>query len=209
MTTRQRLRSEETKQAILSAAGKMFSERGYDVVTMREIAKEAGCSHTTIYIYFKDKEVLLHELSMNPLTELKERFISIAAQSELPPETRLQEISIAFIRVCLLHKSMYSVIFITKGTRVDQEPELAINKIRLELFNQFGHTLQQCLQLQINDERLLAYNRIFFYMLQGIVTTYSQTDEPLDDIMARLHSTFEEAFDSLLIGFKSKLAIGG
>lgn len=176
---------------------------------MREIAKEAGCSHTTIYIYFKDKEELLHELSMTPLVELKERFEEIAKRSELLPELRLQEISIAFIHFCLLHKSMYSVIFITKGTRVDQEPELAINKLRFELFNQFGHILQDCLQLQSNDERLLTYNRIFFYMLQGIVSTYSQTEEPLQDIMTRLHSTFVEAFDSLLIGFKSKLSNGG
>ncbi len=61
------LRSEETKRMILKAAGKLFSEKGYDAVTMREIAKEAGCSHTTIYLYFKDKETLLHQLSMPTL----------------------------------------------------------------------------------------------------------------------------------------------
>ncbi|MDQ0062615.1 TetR/AcrR family transcriptional regulator [Paenibacillus harenae] len=209
MTTRQRLRSEETKQAILTAAGKMFTGRGFEFVTMREIAKEAGCSHTTIYIYFKDKEVLLHELSMAPLLELKDRFETIARQSELTPERKLQQISVAFIHFCLQNKSMYSVIFITKGTRVDQEPDLPINKLRFDLFNQLGHILQDCLQLQAHDERLLTCNRIFFYMLQGIVSTYSQTDEPLQDIMSRLHSTFEEAFDSLLIGFKSKLTNGG
>ena len=67
MGSKKELRSEETKRMILKAAGKLFSEKGYDAVTMREIAKEAGCSHTTIYLYFNDKETLLHQLSMPTL----------------------------------------------------------------------------------------------------------------------------------------------
>jgi len=70
MSTKQEQRSEETKTSILSAAGTLFASRGYDAVTMREIAKAAGCSHTTIYIYFKDKEALLLQLSMPPLKTL-------------------------------------------------------------------------------------------------------------------------------------------
>lgn len=64
MSSKQEQRSEETKRSILAAAGLLFASRGYDSVTMREIAKEAGCSHTTIYIYFKDKEALLQQLSL-------------------------------------------------------------------------------------------------------------------------------------------------
>jgi hypothetical protein len=71
MSRKQVLRAEETKKAILSEAGKLFAEQGFHAVTMREIAKKAGCSHTTIYIYFTDKETLLYQLSMPPLKELQ------------------------------------------------------------------------------------------------------------------------------------------
>jgi AcrR family transcriptional regulator len=71
MSRKQVFRAEETKKAILSVAGKLFAEQGFHAVTMREIAKKAGCSHTTIYIYFTDKETLLYQLSMPPLKELQ------------------------------------------------------------------------------------------------------------------------------------------
>ncbi|MFC5406475.1 TetR/AcrR family transcriptional regulator [Cohnella soli] len=210
MMTRQKLRSEETKQAILSAAGKLFADRGYDGVAMREIAKEAGCSHTTIYIYFKDKEVLLHALSMPPLIELKENFEQLVTQSQLAPETKLIEMSMRFIRFCLLHRSIYSVVFIAKGERVDKEQQdLEINETRVALFKQLGQVLQDVLPLPLGEERLLQFNRIYFFMLHGIVSTYSHTEEPLTDIMDRLSSTFETAFDALLNGFKLKMTNGG
>jgi AcrR family transcriptional regulator len=208
--TRQKLRSQETKQAILTAARNMFSDRGFNAVTMRDIAKEAGCSHTTIYIYFQDKEELLHDLSMPPLIELKQRLEHLASRSEVPPESNLKEISMEFIRFCLLNKSLYSMFLITKGTRVDDaEPELPINKLRIELFQQIGKGLQTCLQLKSDDDRLLTFNRIYFFMLHGIVSTYSHSEESLPDMMNRLSSTFEEAFEALLIGFTSKTANGG
>ncbi len=42
MGKNQARRSDETKKTILIAAEKLFSRKGYDAVTMREIAKEAA-----------------------------------------------------------------------------------------------------------------------------------------------------------------------
>jgi AcrR family transcriptional regulator len=210
MTTRQKLRSEETKRAILSAAGKLFADRGYHGVTMREIAKEADCSHTTIYIYFKDKEELLQALSTPHLVDLKARFEKIAKQSGLSPKAKLKEISMAFIRFGLLHKSIYQVILMVKGVSIDEEePELEINKIRIDIFKMIGQVLQENVPVPPSQDCLLTFNRIYFFMLHGIVCTYLQASEPLTDIMNRLRSTFEEAFDALLNGFTLKLTSGG
>ncbi|UUZ91443.1 TetR/AcrR family transcriptional regulator [Paenibacillus sp. P25] len=206
MTTRQKLRSEETRNAILSAAGRLFAERGFHTVTMREIAKEAGRSHTTIYIYFKDKEEPLHELSTPPLQEMKRQFEDIASREGLSPEGQLKEMSQEFIRFCLRHKNMYTVIFVTKGTSVEEkEPALAINKLRFELFGLIQRQVQRCLGLQDDDRRLLTCGRIYFYTLHGIVSTYAQSEEPLTDLLSRLESTFEETVEVLLLGFKQKL----
>ena len=43
----------EMREAILSAALKLFSDDGYDNVTMRKIADEIEYSVGTIYLYFK------------------------------------------------------------------------------------------------------------------------------------------------------------
>jgi AcrR family transcriptional regulator len=206
MPTRQELRAEETKRSILSAAGELFRSRGYDAVTMREIAKEAGCSHTTIYIYFKDKEALLHHLSMPPLLTLMKQFDDILNE-DLCPDEKLIGISLSFIRFCLTHRNMYTIFFNVKAVRVDeQNPELEINQIRNQLFAKLSDTLKKSLELAEHDERLLTISRIYFFTLHGVVATYTFSEETVDMLMDRLSQVFRETFEVLLLGFKSKQA---
>ena len=54
--------SETTKEKILRTAAEMFSERGYDRVTMREIAKGIGINSGSIYNHFASKEEILTSL---------------------------------------------------------------------------------------------------------------------------------------------------
>src|SRR5690625_415210 len=157
MISKNDLRANETKRAILAAAGKLFSQRGFDSVTMREIAKKAKCSHTTIYIYFKDKEALLHELSMPFLLDLKEQMESILLRNDLTSEGKLKSISYEFVRFCLFNRNMFTIFFATRATRVDsKEPVLEINKIRIELFELITRALRECLSIQQNDNHYLS-----------------------------------------------------
>lgn len=209
MATRQKQRSDETKQAILAAAGKLFAHHGYDSVTMREIAKAAGCSHTTIYIYFKDKEELLHALSMPALLAMQERFGQLLAQQDVPARAKLHQISMDYLHFCLRNKTMYTVFFIANATNVeDPAPKLEVNRVRLELFRLLGQVLGDLLQLGPADPRLLACNRIYFYLLHGIVSTYTASDEPLPQLFGRLEATFAEAFESLMAGFIQRREVG-
>ncbi|WP_438350002.1 TetR/AcrR family transcriptional regulator [Paenibacillus sp. FA6] len=206
MLTKQELRSQETKKEIIKAAGQLFSTRGFDSVTMREIAKVAGCSHTTIYIYFKDKEALLHQLSMPPLEALKTQLKSISLQINLSPEEKLKTVSLEFIRFCLLHRNIYTTFIAVKSSRVDQEDSAnEINKMRISLFTFLEETLQYCFVIEGNDELLLMYTRIYFFTLHGIVSTYTHSEESLESLMDRLLPTFEEAIEVLLIGIHGKL----
>jgi AcrR family transcriptional regulator len=51
-----------TKEKIMKAAAKLFSERGYEKVTTREIAKAIGINSASIYYHFTSKEDLLKSL---------------------------------------------------------------------------------------------------------------------------------------------------
>lgn len=195
-------RSEETKQNILHAAGQLFSERGFDAVTMREIAKAAGCSHTTIYLYFKDKEALLNQLAMGPLEELQQQMESAWHDDTLPADERLKSLTRRFIRFCLLHRNMYNILFMTKASRVDEaEPHLAVQQMRNQLFGLLRQAIQECLH-DADGEQALAYARIYFYALHGIVGTYMSSAESFEQLTERLSPTFDLAVDVMLAGFR-------
>jgi len=56
----------ETRQLILTAARRLFAQRGMEEATIRDIAKEAGVSPASVVVHFKSKTALLEEaLSMD------------------------------------------------------------------------------------------------------------------------------------------------
>ena len=200
MASKQEIRSAETKKNILQAAGRLFSTKGYDAVTMREIAKEAGCSHTTIYIYFKDKEVLLHQLSMPPLLSLMERIDQLIA-TQPHPEAQLKAMSLLMIEFCLTNRNMYNVFFNVKSVRVDHPlPEMELNQLRNNLFSKLTNVIAAYLNNDPLSERSLMYSRIYFFTLNGIISTYSSYEETVEQLMERLRPTFEHTFEVLLKG---------
>lgn len=224
--------ADETRGRILQAAAALFAARGYEAVTMREIARAVGRSHTTIYTYFADKEALLHELSAGPLESLKLRLEEILARgagsptgswtSPLPdspvtalpgspatsPEEILKEVSREFIRFCLGNRSMYDVFFNVGAGRIDEaEPALALNRLRNALFGLLLRALRESLP-PCDDDRLLAFGRIYFFLLRGIVGTYTHSAESAEALMERLEPTFDEAATVLLRGIAHQLETG-
>lgn len=203
MATRQEIRSEETRQAILTAASQLFASHGYDAVTMREIAKEAGCSHTTIYIYFKDKEALLSQLSMGPLRSLRDQLEAVLKDGALPPDQRLAQVSQTFIHFSLANRSMYGLFFMAEAERVDlPDSKREITALRNHLFGLLKRAVADCLTPGLSDEQILAYGRIYFFALHGIISTYNASVEPLEVLLERLGPTFDLTFTVLLAGFR-------
>ncbi len=60
-----------TKQKIIEAARKSFAEKGYNGVSMSEIAKEAKVKKALIYYYFPSKEELFYEVWHYSMDELE------------------------------------------------------------------------------------------------------------------------------------------
>src|SRR5260370_7898358 len=56
---RQDQEKQALRQTILTTAGELFLEQGYDHFSLRKVAERIGYSPTTIYLYFRDKDDLL------------------------------------------------------------------------------------------------------------------------------------------------------
>jgi AcrR family transcriptional regulator len=57
--TRREKNKEETRRIIFETAYELFEEKGYEKMTMRELASRAGVGLGTIFKHFKDKPTLL------------------------------------------------------------------------------------------------------------------------------------------------------
>lgn len=55
-------RKEDRPAEILAAALQIFSEKGFAATKLDDVAREAGVSKGTLYLYFESKEVLLKEV---------------------------------------------------------------------------------------------------------------------------------------------------
>jgi AcrR family transcriptional regulator len=73
---------QELRQRILDAARELFAERGYEAVTMREIAKRIEYSATALYKHFVDKEALVRELCRHDFDALAGRFLEVASSGD-------------------------------------------------------------------------------------------------------------------------------
>ncbi|MBM4219383.1 MAG: TetR/AcrR family transcriptional regulator [Gammaproteobacteria bacterium] len=77
------LRREEEKERrraeMVDAAEALYAKVGWDAVTMDRVAKSARLSRALLYVYFRDKNDLLHAITERALHDLRERFIAAAA----------------------------------------------------------------------------------------------------------------------------------
>lgn len=84
--TRARERSRrETRERLLAAARKLFSERGLTATRAADLAREAGVAVGTLYLHFGDKEGLLREVlnaSVQRVREMLHRLSSVEFETE-------------------------------------------------------------------------------------------------------------------------------
>jgi AcrR family transcriptional regulator len=78
-------RKAETRDMILQAARKIFSQRGYHKTQIADIVREAGISTGSIYAHFKDKRDLFAVVSRENLESLRARLRQLR-QTERPDD---------------------------------------------------------------------------------------------------------------------------
>lgn len=84
------------RASILDAAKKMFTQHGFDGVSMDQIAAEAGVSKLTVYSHFGDKDALFFEAVRAKCEELLPPELFMADHFQGPLRAQLTSIARAF-----------------------------------------------------------------------------------------------------------------
>jgi AcrR family transcriptional regulator len=97
-------KSDETRERILKAAGRLFEERGYYETGIGDIALEAGLGRASVYYHFPDKESIARAL-----------FDSIAE--------RIVEVSEAAVKEDLLLRIMVEYILVFRDIALNRKTQ--------------------------------------------------------------------------------------
>jgi AcrR family transcriptional regulator len=84
-------KSEETRQRILTAALKLFQDRGFEAATMRDVAEEAGVATGAAYYYFPSKDAIVMEFYRRSSAEMQPK-IEAALANATGLEQRLYQL---------------------------------------------------------------------------------------------------------------------
>jgi AcrR family transcriptional regulator len=98
---RQAERSEATRAALVTAARRLFAERGYAGVGTEEIVRDAGVTRGALYHHFDGKQTLLEAVYEQIEAELTEKIASGALSGGSDPIAALQAGGEMFLDACL------------------------------------------------------------------------------------------------------------
>jgi TetR/AcrR family transcriptional regulator, regulator of cefoperazone and chloramphenicol sensitivity len=157
MSTANPIIDTETRQRLLNAAAELFSERGFNHVTVRELCQLAGANLAAVNYHFRDKLGLYKEvveMAANCMHRSKVQVIEAA--EPLPPEQRLR----TYVRLTLHslldpHEDSWMEKLIAREM-MDPTPalDLIIEKGIKPTSQRLGTMVAELLGAPLNDDRV-------------------------------------------------------
>ena len=132
-TTRPQPWKEQRHQQILDAAFEEFAERGYESTRLDDVAKRAGIAKGTIYLYFKNKELLFRAVLRDQITHVLTDFAEYAENSSSSPEDLIRELLVRQYSELVGNVKARSIIrlLISESRKFPQLAEIYYNDIVL------------------------------------------------------------------------------
>lgn len=103
------VRRSDTKERILEASLKLFSEKGIRETTIKDISKEVGITEGAIYRHFTTKEDIVKELFKRYSEEFYNRLIDAVRQKGSYKERFLKTVE-AFLSFCFENPSAFKYL---------------------------------------------------------------------------------------------------
>ena len=110
---RKRLPADERRALIVEAAGQLFGERGYDGVTLDEVAAASGVTKPILYRHFDDKRALYLALLARHRDDLGSFAALIPAEGD--PVERLRAVLDLWLTYVEAHSYAWGMLFRDSG----------------------------------------------------------------------------------------------
>lgn len=165
LTRRRQERTEVTQTKLLGAATRLFSEQGFDGVTVRDIEMSAEVQRGLAAYHFKDKETLWKAVADGLFDILGEEVLLRSAELEhLSPEERVASMLRSYVRFIARHPELSRLL--------EQEGRQDTWRIRY-LADHHLKDLRETLQRNVADVLGLSDRQFmhWFYLVAGASAT--------------------------------------
>ncbi len=102
-------KKQEKVAGIFSAAEELFLSQGYHATTIEQVARKAGVSVGSIYVYFRSKEGLCLAL-LDKALDVQERYLSEAIDPAEDAVDSLRRLGRAYLRFFLAHPRYFKLL---------------------------------------------------------------------------------------------------
>lgn len=192
---------------IINSAEKLFFKKGVSETTMEDIAKDAELSKGTLYLYFKNKDVLLFEIVKQKLENLKKKLVK-AYDENISGLENMNKIKLAYIDfVNKDHNHLKSIVYFDKNifNNLDSDDKKTIlnNDSTLHFFAKIiikGQTDGSI----INDINPIQLALTLWTQTAGVISFASDKDFILDILNISKTDFIMKQFDILINGIAKK-----
>lgn len=98
-----------TKEGIIEAAAKIFSEKGYNATSMQDIADAVHLQKASLYHHFSSKQEILVDILDNALDLINNRLELVMAQS-LSPNEKLRQAMVSYFQTIAENQNLAAVL---------------------------------------------------------------------------------------------------
>jgi AcrR family transcriptional regulator len=190
-----------TKQLIIQAAARLFAEKGYEGMTMKEIAREVGIKAPSLYAFFESKEDIFAHISRNVMSDHLELAQAYSEDSDLSVREQMERMMRMIMNFQLketLQMKIYMrlLLFPPEVFQVDLKTELRkLEQVEQELFSRMFQRGIERGEIRQTDSDALAKTLIL--MMDGWFWLMQRVDEQ------EFWDRFETAWNQFWEGIKA------
>jgi AcrR family transcriptional regulator len=115
---------DEFRRKICDVSVRLFVEQGYEGFSLRSLAAELGCSHTTPYRYFADKDAIFTAVRAECFRRFAS-FLRARLESAVDPIDRLRVLARAYFDFACEQPAAFRIVFEMGQPHPTESPEVA------------------------------------------------------------------------------------
>jgi len=100
-----------TREGILEAAARIFSEKGFHATSMHDIAEAVHLQKASLYYHFNSKQEILIAILDHALDLINSRLESVLDQS-LSPDEKLRQAMVSYMQTIAENKNLSAVLLL-------------------------------------------------------------------------------------------------